>query len=68
MENNLATEIVDVFESFLDERGIEIPCSNDKEKIERYFDNNTAKIYGTEYYTLVDKIQELLEQYKKSQT
>lgn len=55
-----ATAIVEIFENLLEEKGIEIPCDDTNEEKERHDGGNTAKIYGTEYYTLMEQIQELL--------
>ena len=55
-----ASAIVEVFEDLLGEKGIEIPCQDEVEQRERYDGGNTAKLYGTEYYNLVDKILRLL--------
>ena len=55
-----ASAIVEVFEDLLEEKGIEIPCQDEVEQRERYDGGNTAKLYGTEYYNLVDKILRLL--------
>ena len=57
----LANEIVELFEELLDEKGIEIPCKDTEEQKERYADGNTAKLYGMEYWNLVDKIESLLK-------
>lgn len=59
-KNKLATEVVGLFEELLDRKGIEIPCDDDDEQKERYGGNNTAKLYGMEYYNLVSGIQNLL--------
>lgn len=55
-----ASAIIEVFEDLLEEKGIEIPCQDEVEQRERYDGGNTAKLYGTEYYNLVDKILRLL--------
>lgn len=55
-----ATAIVEIFENLLEEKDIEIPCDDTNEEKERHDGGNTAKIYGTEYYTLMEQIQELL--------
>lgn len=55
-----ATEVVELFEELLDRKGIEIPCDDEDEQKERYDGNNTAKLYGMEYYNLVSGIQNLL--------
>lgn len=59
-KNKLATEVVGLFEELLDRKGIEIPCDDEDEQKERYDGNNTAKLYGMEYYNLVSGIQNLL--------
>lgn len=59
-KNKLATEVVGVFEELLDRKGIEIPCDDEDEQKKRYDGNNTAKLYGMEYYNLVSGIQNLL--------
>lgn len=59
-KNKLATEIVEVFEKLLDEKGIEIPCDDEEEQKNRYYDENCAKLYGMEYYNLLNTIENLL--------
>lgn len=59
-KNKLATEIVELFEELLDRKGIEIPCDDKDEQKDRYEGNNTAKLYGMEYFNLVSDIQNLL--------
>lgn len=56
----LANEIVELFEELLDEKGIEIPCEDEEEQRDRYNDGNETKIYGMEYWSLVDKIECLI--------
>lgn len=59
-KNKLATEIVELFEKLLDRKGIEIPCDDKDEQKDRYEGNNTAKLYGMEYFNLISDIQNLL--------
>ena len=59
-KNKLATEIVELFENLLDEKGIEIPCKDETEQKDRYDGGNEAKLYGMEYYNLIAAVQELL--------
>lgn len=59
--NILAHNIIELFEELLDEKGIEIPCEFYGEQQERYRDGNDAKIYGTEYGDLYEKICLILE-------
>ena len=58
----LATEVVELFENLLDEKGIEIPCKDLTEQKERHDGNNVAKLYGMEYFNLVSDVQSLLEE------
>lgn len=57
----IATEIVELFEDLLDEKGIEIPCEDKQEEAERHYGGNNAKLYGTEYWTLLDKVSNLVD-------
>lgn len=65
-ENTKYTEkvsinIMDVFEEFLEEHGITIPCEDEAEEKERKENECSARIYGSEYYELESRIQEFLE-------
>ena len=59
-KSKLATEIVELFEDLLDEKGIEIPCTDETEQKDRYEGGNDAKLYGMEYWNLIDTIQAML--------
>ena len=59
-KSKLATEIVELFEDLLDEKGIEIPCADETEQKDRYEGDNDAKLYGMEYWNLIDAIQAML--------
>lgn len=60
-EKKLAAEkIVELFESFLDEKGISVPCEDKDEEKERLKDSCAACLYGSEYYRLVNSVQKLL--------
>lgn len=59
-KSKLATEIVELFEGLLDEKGIEIPCADETEQKDRYEGGNDAKLYGMEYWNLIDTIQAML--------
>lgn len=61
----IAYQIVEVFESLLDGKGIKIRCSDEDEERQRDMDENTAKLYGTEYEELVEKVEDILEKVKK---
>lgn len=56
----LAHEIVELFEDLLDRKGIEIPCDDETEQKNRYEDGNDAKLYGMEYWDLVDQVKNLI--------
>lgn len=62
MEKNrsLAIDIVLLFDDLLDKKGIEIPCDDEREALERHYNGNEANLYGMEFWTLVDKIQRML--------
>jgi len=56
----LATEIIELFENLLDKKDIEIPCDDEIEQTTRYVGNNSAKLYGMEYFELFEAILQLL--------
>ena len=60
-KHNLATDIVDLFDEFLASKGIEVPCSDIEEESVRHEDDNHACLYGMEFWGLVDRIEEMLE-------
>lgn len=60
-KRELAARIVDLFDDLLDQKGIEVPCEDPDEQAERHEGGNEACLYGMEYWTLVDKIEELLK-------
>ena len=62
---DLAFSVVDIFENLLDEKDMEIPCADAHEEEDRHDHENTAKIYGTEYWYLVERIEELLKREMK---
>ena len=57
----LATTIVDVFDDFLDEKNISIPCVDPYEQEDRLQDDNSAAIYGSEYFELEDRVCDVLD-------
>ena len=61
----LAADIVDVFDSFLESKNIEIPCADPEEEAERHDDDNCACLYGMEYWALVDRVEFMLNAYKE---
>lgn len=55
-----ACQIVELFENLLEEKKIEVPCADDDEQKERHLNGNSAKLYGMEFWSLVDKIEAML--------
>ena len=51
-------QIIDIFEDFLEEKGIDIP--NDEKEEEEY----SAIIYGTDYGILQTNLEDMMEQWK----
>ena len=64
-ERDLAFYVVDVFEDLLDEKNIDIPCADSSEEEDRRENESAARIYGTEYGDLVDRIEALLKKEMK---
>lgn len=60
-KRDLAARIADLFDDLLHQKGIEVPCEDSNEQVERHEGGNAACLYGMEYWTLVDKIEELLK-------
>lgn len=56
-------DILDVFDEFLDSRGIKVPCECALEENERNSDDNAAAIYGTEYYYSDECITRILSDF-----
>ncbi len=63
-ERDLALYVVDIFEDLLDEKDIDIPCADSSEEEDRHENENAARIYGTEYGDLVDRVEALLKKNK----
>ena len=57
--HSLCTDILEVFEDFLEEHNAKIPCKDKEEEKERGEDNS-AMIYGSEYFNLFDEIENLV--------
>lgn len=60
-ERDLAFYVVDIFEDLLDKKDIDIPCADSSEEEDRHENENAARIYGTEYGDLVDRVEALLK-------
>lgn len=65
-ERDLAFYVVDIFEDLLDEKNIDIPCADSSEEEDRHENENTARIYGTEYGDLIDRVEALLKKGMKN--
>ncbi len=57
---DITNQIMELFEDLLEEKNLSIPCDDEEEERMRHEDENTARIYGMEYYNLSEKIDELL--------
>ena len=55
-----STEIMELFESLLDKKNITVSCSDADEEKARKEDESPARIYGMEYWKLVDAIEDIL--------
>ena len=53
--------ILDCFEELLDKLEITIPCSDSEEEEERKMDDNSARLYGMEYWALYEQVEDLLD-------
>ena len=56
----LSCKIVDLFEELLQDKNIIVHCADKDEEEERHYGNNSASLYGLEYWHLVDKTEELI--------
>lgn len=52
--------ILDCFEELLDKLEITIPCADADEEEERKMDDNSARLYGMEYWLLYEQIEDLV--------
>lgn len=53
-------EILDCLEELLDKLEITIPCADADEEEERKMNDNSARLYGMEYWSLYEQIEDLL--------
>lgn len=65
-ERDLAFYVVDIFEDLLDKKDIDVPCADSSEEDDRRKNENAARIYGTEYGDLVDRVEALLKKGMKN--
>lgn len=54
-------QIIDIFDDFLEERGVRIPSSDEEMEENGELEGNDARIYGTDYGFLQEKLEELLD-------
>lgn len=54
--------IIDVFEDFLDEKGIVIE-NEERDEDDSLSEDEKANIYGSDYYSLEDGIKEIIKPY-----
>lgn len=59
----LIGQFIDLFEDFLDEKGIVIP-NEERDEDEELDVENSANIYGSDYDTLSDGIEEILTRWE----
>lgn len=52
--------ILDCFEELLDKLEITIPCADADEEEARKMNNNSARLYGMEYWSLYEQIEGLV--------
>ena len=60
-----AVDIVEIFEDLLDDKEINVPCEDLGEESERRINESSARVYGSEYGNLIDKIEDRLEALKE---
>ena len=60
-----AVDLVEIFEDLLDDKEINVPCEDWREEAERHVNESSARVYGSEYGDLIDKIEARLETLKE---
>ena len=53
--------ILDCFEELLDKLEITIPCADADEEEARKMDDNSARLYGMEYWSLYEQVEGMLD-------
>ena len=61
--SELIRQFIDLFEDFLDEKGVVIP-NEERDEDEELDAENSANIYGSDYDTLSDGIEEILTRWE----
>lgn len=52
--------ILDCFKELLGKLEITIPCADTEEEEKRKMDDNSARLYGMEYWSLYEQVEDLL--------
>ncbi len=60
---NMSVDIVELFENFLDSKDIYIPCTDDEEEKRRKEEEQVVKLFGTEYWNLIDGVEAIVRNY-----
>lgn len=63
-KREMACYIVDLFDDLLEEKKIVIPCADESEERDRREGGSCARLYGMEYWNLVDRVEALLNKLK----
>lgn len=58
--HDVAAMLLELFEDLLEEKDIDIPCADDDEESERCENDNSARLYGTEYSTVMEDAEDLI--------
>lgn len=64
--NKVSGSIIDVFEDFLDEKGIVIE-NEERDEDDSLSEDKKANIYGSDYYHLKDGIKKIIRPYIEKQ-
>ena len=60
IRKEVVSGILDCFEELLDKLEITIPCADADEEEERKMNDNSARLYGMENWSLNEQIEDLL--------
>lgn len=60
IRKEVVSGILDCFEELLDKLEITIPCADADEEEEQKMNDNSARLYGMEYWSLYEQIEDLL--------
>ena len=72
VENNEAPEfigqIIDVFDDFLEDRDVHIPSSEEEKKEDAEWEENSARIYGTDYDEIAGRLDKIMRSWPAGDT